>query len=55
MALAAVAKHDRLDRRRPVQVVDVVERRLGGDQNADHFVVAEMGSGNQGGAIIRAE
>jgi hypothetical protein len=48
----AVAKHDRLDQRGPAEIVDVVERRLGADQHADHLGMAEMGGGDQSGAVI---
>jgi hypothetical protein len=39
----AVAKHHRLDQGRPVQVVDVVELRAGGNELAHHAVVAQVG------------
>src|SRR6185437_10148623 len=42
VTLAAVAEHDRLDERGPAEIVDVVERRLRGDQRADDLVVTEM-------------
>ena len=43
-----------LDQRRPVQVVDVVERRAGRDQLPHHAVVAEVGGGDQRGAVVAA-
>jgi hypothetical protein len=37
-----------------VQVVDVVERRAGGDQLAHDAVVAEVRGGDQRGAVVAA-
>ena len=54
VALAAVAEHDRLDHRRPAQVVHVVERRAGGDQHPDDLVVTEVRGGDQRGAVVGA-
>ncbi len=54
VARAAVAEHDGFDERRPVQVVDVVERRAGGDQAAHDAAVAEVGGGDQRGAVVAA-
>ncbi len=54
MPFAAIAEHDRLDDRSPAQIVDVIERRLGRDQRAHDFIVAEMRGGDQRGAVIGA-
>ncbi len=50
----AVAQHDRLDERRPAEIVDVVERRLGDDERAHHLVVAEVRRGDQRRAVVAA-
>jgi hypothetical protein len=42
VARSAVAEHDGFDERRPAQVVDVIERRAGLDEDAHHFDVAEV-------------
>src|SRR6188768_2963660 len=53
MTFAAVTEHDRLDYRGPAEVVDVVERRLGGDQRAHDLVVTEVRGGEIGRASCR--
>ncbi len=47
MPRAAVTQHDRLDERRPAQVVDVIERRPPRDQSAHHLDVPEMSGGDE--------
>ena len=42
VARPAVAQHDRLDQGRPVEIVDVVERRPASDQRADDIDMTEM-------------
>ena len=42
VALAAVPEDDRLHQRRPVEIVDVVERRAGADQLLHHCDVPEV-------------
>lgn len=53
MVRTAIAQHHRLHHRRPVQVVDVVERSAGGDQAADDLDMAEVRRGDQRSAVIR--
>ena len=50
----AIAEHDRLVQRGPAAPVDVIERRVVGDQDAHDLDVAEMGGGAQGRAVIRS-
>src|SRR3569832_203163 len=45
VALSAVAEHDRLDQRRPAEIVDVGERRAGRDQGPHDLVMAKMRGG----------
>ena len=54
VVLAAVAEHHRLDQRRPAEIVDMVERRLGLDQRAHDLDMAEMGGRDQRGAVVGA-
>jgi hypothetical protein len=49
---AAVAEHDGFHQRRPAQIVDMVERRAGGDQHAHDLRMTEMGGGDKRGAVI---
>jgi len=51
---AAVAEHDRLDQRRPSQIVDVIERRSCANQFADDFHVTEVRRGDERRAVVRA-
>jgi hypothetical protein len=39
---AAVTEHDGFDQRGPFQIVDVIQRRLGGDQHLYDLNMAEM-------------
>ena len=52
VAQAAVAQHDGFDHGRPVQVVDMVQRRTGRNQLPDHPVMAQVGGGDQCRAVI---
>ena len=54
VARAAVAQHDGLDHRRPVQVVDVVQRRPGADELAHDAVVPQVRRGDQRRAVVAA-
>ena len=54
LARAAVAQHDGLDERRPVQVVHMVQRRASGDQLPHHAVVTQVGSGDERRAVVAA-
>ena len=45
---AAIAEHDQFDQRSPLQIVDVIERRPGGNQRSHDFGVAEMGRRDEG-------
>ena len=54
VAWPAVAKHHRFDQRGPAEIVDMVQRRAGFDENAHHFVMAQMRGGDQGAAVIGA-
>ena len=52
--LAAIAEHDGLHQGGPAEIVDVVERRAGRDQDAHHLGVAEMRGRDQRRALVRA-
>ena len=52
VALAAIPQHNGFNQRGPVQVVDVVQRRTGGNQLPHHAVVAQMGGRDQRRAIV---
>jgi hypothetical protein len=54
MMQTSVAKDDRLEESGPSEIVDVVERRTGSDQTADHLVMAQMCGGNKRGAVVGA-
>ena len=54
MSRTTVSEHDCFDDRRPVQIVDVIERRARIDELPGHAVVAEMGGGDQRGAVVAA-
>jgi hypothetical protein len=47
-------KRESSDQRGPLQIVDVIERSLGGNQRPHDFSVTEMSSRNQGRAVITA-
>ncbi len=54
VARPAVAQDHGLEEGRPSEVVDVVERRAGVDQDPDHVHMAEMRRGDEGGAVVGA-
>ena len=54
MARATVAEHNGLDHCRPVQIVDVIERRARIDELPNQAVVSEMRGGDQRGAVLAA-
>jgi hypothetical protein len=54
MARSAIAEHDSLDERGPVQVVDMIERRARFDELAHDAVVSEVRRGNECRAIVAA-
>ena len=54
VVVAAIAEHDRFDQRGPLQIVDVIERRVSGNQRPHDFGVTEMRGRNQRRAVINA-
>ena len=54
VVVAAIAEHDRFDQRGPLQIVDVIERRVSGDQCPHDFGVTEMRGRDQRRAVINA-
>jgi hypothetical protein len=54
VARPAIAEDDRLDHRRPVQVVHVVQRRPGANELAHDFVVPEVRRRDERGAVVAA-
>ncbi len=54
MAPPAVAQHHGLNRGCPVQVVDKVQRRTGGNQLFDHTHMSQVRSGNQRRTVVTA-
>jgi hypothetical protein len=54
VAPSAIPEDHRLDQGSSNQVVDVVERCAGADELANDAVMAEMGRGDQRGAVINA-
>ena len=54
VARATVAQDNGLNQRRPVQIVDMIERRTRLDQLADNAVVAQVGGGDQSSALVAA-
>ena len=54
VVVAAIAEHDRFDQRGPFQIVDVIERRVSGNQCPHDFGVTEMRGRDQCRAVITA-
>ena len=54
MVGTAVAQHHGLHEGRPSEIVDVVERRSACGEQADDFVVAEVGGRDQRRAVVGA-
>ena len=52
--LPTVAEDDRLDERRPAEIVDVIERRTSFDQSLHNRVMSKVGGRNQGSSIVSA-
>ena len=54
VARSAVSEDHRLEEGRPAEVVDVVERGAGLDEDPHHLHVAEMRRGDEGRAVVGA-
>ena len=54
MVRAAIAKDDRFHKRRPTEIVHVIERGLCRDQELHHLDMPKMSSRNQGSAVVTA-
>jgi len=54
MPRAAITEHDGFDQSRPVQVVDMVDLRTGCEQLAHPAIVAQVGCGDECGAVVTA-